>query len=142
MEYAKRDIEQLGEHYIRHVEAMTAEGLHEKSDIAAELAFRDAELAKGSGGFAKWWDSIEGGSYHTERDRAVAEKAWRAARNTSEAVRLTTRDWAEIYYALLSKQHSITADQDHEWREHLTEVMDKIGGDGIDAADDGVAPCR
>jgi hypothetical protein len=43
--YACRDIESLGEHYARHVEAMTAEGLHAKSAIAAELAHRDAAIA-------------------------------------------------------------------------------------------------
>lgn len=40
-QYKKRDTEELGEHYFCHVEAMTAEGLYEKSDIAAELAYRD-----------------------------------------------------------------------------------------------------
>lgn len=44
--YAKRDAESLGEHYTRHVAAMTAEGLHDKSDIAAELAWRDAEIER------------------------------------------------------------------------------------------------
>lgn len=46
-EYAERDIVALDKaegYYIRHVDAMTAEGLHAKSDIAAELAWRDAEL--------------------------------------------------------------------------------------------------
>lgn len=42
--YAERDIEDQGEHYARHVNAMTAEGLHAKSDIAAELAHRDIEI--------------------------------------------------------------------------------------------------
>ena len=44
-QYAKRDpmkLDKAGGHYSRHVSAMTAEGLHEKSDIAAELAVRDA----------------------------------------------------------------------------------------------------
>lgn len=43
-QYAERDIEALDEaggHYSRHVQAMTAESLHSKSDIAAELAWRD-----------------------------------------------------------------------------------------------------
>ena len=43
--YASRDIIDLdrqGGHYMLHVQAMTAEGLHSKSDIAAELAHRDA----------------------------------------------------------------------------------------------------
>jgi hypothetical protein len=45
--YARRDhmaLDQAGGYYMRHVMAMTAEGLHAKSDIAAELAFRDAEI--------------------------------------------------------------------------------------------------
>ena len=40
-EYAKRDFRGLGVYYTGHVSAMTAEDLHEKCDIAAELAFRD-----------------------------------------------------------------------------------------------------
>lgn len=45
--YAARDIMSLdreGGHYSRHVAAMTAEDLHEKSEIAAELAFRDFRI--------------------------------------------------------------------------------------------------
>ena len=42
--YAKRDPEAQGDHYINHVSAMTGEGLHAKSDIAAELAHRDIEI--------------------------------------------------------------------------------------------------
>ena len=41
--YADRDIIQQGKHYTDHVRAMTAEGLHSKSDIAAELAHRDIQ---------------------------------------------------------------------------------------------------
>lgn len=44
--YPKQDIEELGEWYIKHVEAMTAEGLHSKADIAAQLAWRDKALAE------------------------------------------------------------------------------------------------
>jgi hypothetical protein len=43
-EYARRspiELDRAGGHYSRHVAAMTAEGLHSKSDIAAELAWRD-----------------------------------------------------------------------------------------------------
>lgn len=46
-QYAKRDIMQLdedGDYYIRHVSAMTGEKLHSKSDIAAELGWRDREI--------------------------------------------------------------------------------------------------
>jgi chromosome segregation ATPase len=43
-QYADRDPARQGEHYTRHVQAMTAEGLHAKSRIAAELAHRDIEI--------------------------------------------------------------------------------------------------
>ena len=40
-----RDIvESLGPFYAAHVNSMTAEGLHDKGDIAAELAYRDGEI--------------------------------------------------------------------------------------------------
>lgn len=44
--YAERDAMKQGAFYLRHVNAMTAEGLHSKSDIAAELAHRDIEIAQ------------------------------------------------------------------------------------------------
>lgn len=43
-QYAERDIEELDEeggYYIRHVSAMTGEGLHLKRAIAGELGYRD-----------------------------------------------------------------------------------------------------
>lgn len=48
-QYEDRDIKMLdkkGGYYIRHVEAMTAEKLHSKSAIAAELGWRDARIAE------------------------------------------------------------------------------------------------
>ncbi len=44
MEYEERDIEELGEHYTKHLVAMTMEDLHCKTAIAAELAFRDKQI--------------------------------------------------------------------------------------------------
>lgn len=44
-QYTQRDVEELGEYYLRHVQAMTSERLYEKCEIAAELAYRDAEIA-------------------------------------------------------------------------------------------------
>ena len=44
--YAKRDPSAQGIHYINHVSAMTCEGLHAKSAIAAELAHRDIEIER------------------------------------------------------------------------------------------------
>ena len=43
-EYAERDIVEQGSYYFRHVSAMTGEGLHYKSAIAAELAHRDIQI--------------------------------------------------------------------------------------------------
>jgi len=45
--YKRRGIVELdkaGEFYMRHVSAMTGEGLHQKSDIAAELGYRDMRI--------------------------------------------------------------------------------------------------
>lgn len=42
--YAERDPMALEPHYSRHVLAMTAEGLHWKSNIAAQLAWRDLRI--------------------------------------------------------------------------------------------------
>lgn len=42
--YGTRDHFAQGQHYIKHVMAMTEEGLHRKSDIAAELAHRDIQI--------------------------------------------------------------------------------------------------
>lgn len=39
--YARRKLQALGSRFTAHMAAMTAEGLHSKSDIAAELAWRD-----------------------------------------------------------------------------------------------------
>lgn len=41
-----RDIIAQGEVYARHVVAMTREALHNKADIAAELAHRDIRIAE------------------------------------------------------------------------------------------------
>lgn len=42
--YAHRDCEAMASHYTAHVSAMTSEGLHSKSAIAAELAHRDVVI--------------------------------------------------------------------------------------------------
>ena len=44
--YITRDPERLEPYYTQHVLAMTTESLHAKSDIAAELAARDARIAE------------------------------------------------------------------------------------------------
>lgn len=42
--YAERNLEALGFYYVNHIDAMTGEQLHSKSDIAAELAVRDRTI--------------------------------------------------------------------------------------------------
>lgn len=47
-QYSERDameLDEVGGHYFRHVLAMTSEGLHSKSEIAAELGWRDMQIA-------------------------------------------------------------------------------------------------
>lgn len=44
--YPKVDIVALGKWYAEHVWAMTEEDLHDKSDIAAQLAWRDKRIAE------------------------------------------------------------------------------------------------
>jgi len=47
-QYAQRDLmgmDSAGNHYCRHVSAITREELHSKSDIAAELGWRDMQIA-------------------------------------------------------------------------------------------------
>lgn len=48
-QYAERDLmgmDVAGNHYCRHISAMTREQLHSKSDIAAELGWRDLQIAE------------------------------------------------------------------------------------------------
>ena len=40
----ERDIDPYVELYTRHIQAMTVEKLHDKGDIASELAWRDYEI--------------------------------------------------------------------------------------------------
>ena len=44
--YAERNAEDLGQVFMDHLMAMTAEQLHRKSAIAAELAYRDQRIAQ------------------------------------------------------------------------------------------------
>ena len=43
--YAERDSQDLEPHFSKHMDAMTSEGLWEKSAVAAELAARDKRIA-------------------------------------------------------------------------------------------------
>jgi len=63
-------------------------------------------------------------------------------------IRLTRKDWAEIYYALETKSLALRqgkygpqdkARQDAEWIAHIEAVKQTIGPDGASAAQRGVA---
>lgn len=60
--YAAREVDQLEPYYSRHVYAMTAEELHSKSAIAAELAVRDKALAESK-------PQVPGGSKESDHAR-------------------------------------------------------------------------
>lgn len=45
-EYAERNIRAQADVYCKHISAMTGEGLHSKSAIAAELAHRDINITQ------------------------------------------------------------------------------------------------
>ena len=68
-QYAERDImelDRIGNHYCRHVYAMTAEKLHSKSDIAAELAWRDAEIKQLREAIQEFVDRCERGEVRSK----------------------------------------------------------------------------
>lgn len=80
--YKERDIEALDDYYTRHVSAMTAEALHSKSAIAAELGFRDAELdrfrariAEVEGALKEAVDHLEYCGYGDSWERSCAFEA-------------------------------------------------------------------
>ena len=63
-------------------------------------------------------------------------------------IRLTRKDWAEIYYALETKSLALRqgkygpedkARLDAEWIAHIEALKQKIGPDGTTAAERGVA---
>ena len=84
--YAERDIEaldELGSFYSKHISAMTAESLHSKSAIAAELGYRDmliTELVVAMQQIIECYDSADGKVWTTSSKRRALDNA-RAAVN-------------------------------------------------------------
>ncbi|BBI61782.1 hypothetical protein [Vreelandella sulfidaeris] len=86
-EYTERDImglDRQGNYYSRHLSAMTGEQLHDKSDIAAELAWRDARIDELSGAI----DQLLSKPYVTEADIQRA----RAAQNGNSKSKAKAKD--------------------------------------------------
>ena len=67
-QYAQRDHEAQGELYMLHLGAMTAEGLHSKSDIAGELAHRDKVIEDLVSALQSWVDVFD----RVERNGSMA----------------------------------------------------------------------
>jgi hypothetical protein len=65
--YAHRDIEKLGEHYLRHVDHMTTEALYDLSDIAAELAWRDLRIAQLTVGSQRLASDLSAAMYRQDK---------------------------------------------------------------------------
>lgn len=84
--YAERDIEaldEIGSFYYQHISAMTAESLHSKSAIAAELGYRDmliTELVVAMQQIIECYDSADGKVWTTSSKRRALDNA-RAAVN-------------------------------------------------------------
>jgi len=70
-EYAERSPIELGEYYTTHIMAMTAEKLHDKSSIAAELAYRDKYIAELEEAIYEWREERD--SVREEREQLKAE---------------------------------------------------------------------
>ena len=79
--YADRDHAAQGEHYLRHLDAMTREGLHAKSEIAGELAHRDIEIERLRGLVRNFMEFLEPMRFDRASDDAKAEDLDKAARD-------------------------------------------------------------
>ena len=90
--YAKRDIESSDELmtlYSHHVNAMTGEKLHSKSDIAAELAHRDLKLKELSDFINELWRirSFDNSKMNTFSEYLkLKSKTWTAARKLAKEI--------------------------------------------------------
>lgn len=91
--YQKRDHVAQGQHYVRHVDAMTRESLHSKSRIAGELAARDIELSEAKADIERLREHaviLAATAEQVERERCAALVESRAGvRGTGAWVALT-----------------------------------------------------
>ena len=87
-----RDNATLGKFYTDHVSAMTREGLHKKSDIASELAVRDARIAEMERDNeridAQWREELR--IYRETENKRIAELEQAVTVRDTEIARLET----------------------------------------------------
>lgn len=100
-QYASRDIVALdrdGGHYCRHLVAMTREDLFTKSDIAAELAWRDHRIAR-----------LRHALLLAERlcNEALPKLNWGASVLDANAITLLNQTPVAIHNALLMDDHGL-----------------------------------
>lgn len=101
--YAERDayeLDKAGNYYCRHVSAMTGEGLHSKSDIAAELGWRDMQIdallaenesLRGLYKMHQQTETREMRDLRAERDALLAE------RDALKALLVSSREFVAAY---------------------------------------------
>lgn len=114
---SERDIMEMdraGNYYCRHVSAMTREALHSKSDIAAELGWRDMQidqLKADNEAYKKLHDWL----------KAENERLANCLRNANESAEKFERDWY-----LVSDERDTLLKQLDEARELLNDSRNKI----------------
>jgi hypothetical protein len=122
--YADRTPWELEPYYCAHVSAMTSEGLHAKSAIAAELAFRDKRIAELEAALraqaqaepVRWERRLSRGSY---------TGAWEAISHDCERHDDRADGWVREYRPLYTAP---PPDHAEALAEALQEIMSYEGG--------------
>lgn len=145
--YAERDHEAQGVHYINHVSAMTGEGLHAKSAIAAELAHRDMEIDRLRAALAA---APQPAAQALDKDEAKAqrltEKRWLEVGKAVERAFIDLPEWVEVVLYLANGSGSVKwIDSDGDERgfdthgDCFSEVINSAINDAIAAQQGGAA---
>ena len=101
--YAKRDPDAQGIHYINHVSAMTTEGLHAESAIAAELAHRDIEIERLRAALvapAEAAAPAQAQDNDEAKAQRLTEKRWLEVGKAVERACIELPQWAEVVVSL------------------------------------------
>lgn len=117
-QYAERDFIEMdakGAYYFRHVRAMTAENLHDKSDIAAELGWRDMQIA------------AQAARIEQLTAESVNEELREAVRASLGEALDCTRVWSAWSYGTMSESDFVqVADDDERVEEIVYAVVEVI----------------
>jgi len=123
-----RDNATLGKFYTDHVSAMTREGLHKKSDIASELAVRDARIAEMERDNeridAQWREELR--IYRETENKRIAELEQSVTVRDTEIARLETdlelarRDAERYRWLARFASYSHIGQENGEWFKRWT----------------------